>query len=63
MRRYAPIAAGPWFWRARYRRWVQFVRHARRRARKVVWSGERGPLLVGLVLAVVVGFLIAHVSL
>jgi hypothetical protein len=56
MRRYTPMAGGASIWRARYRRVARFVRHVRRRVRKVVLTWET----VALALALVVGFLVAH---
>jgi hypothetical protein len=56
MRRYTPMAGGASIWPSRYRRVARFVRHVRRRVRKVVLTWET----VALALALVVGFLVAH---
>jgi hypothetical protein len=62
LRRYEPIASGAWFSRARYRRGARILRRVRRKVRKVVWTGERGLLVVGLVVAVIAGYFIGHLG-
>jgi hypothetical protein len=62
LRREDPIAGGDLFSRARHARGSRLVRHVRRRVHRVVWKWETGGVLGCLVLAVVVGFIAAHLG-